>query len=72
MIELILYVVAGIVAAGVFLTMTYKTQDCITGEDLIPALLLIPFWWLGGALAIFLCLKEFFSPERIILRKKQK
>lgn len=72
MIELILYVVAGIVAAGVFLTMTYKTQDCITGEDLIPALLLIPFWWLGVGLAVVVYLKEFFSPERIILRKKQK
>lgn len=72
MIELILYVVAGIVAAGVFLTMTYKTQDCITGEDLIPALLLIPFWWLGVGFAVVVYLKEFFSPERIILRKKQK
>lgn len=73
MTELILYVVAGIVVASVFLILTYKEQECITGEDLIPALLLIPFWWLGVGVAIFLYLKEeFFSPERIILRKKQK
>lgn len=71
-IELILYVVAGIVTASVFLILTYKTQDCITGEDLIPALLLVPFWWLGVGVAIVVYLKEFFSPERIIFRKKQK
>ena len=72
MIELLLYFFAGLVVGCIFLILTYKTQDCITGEDLIPALLLVPFWWLGIGVAIVVYLKEFFSPERIIFRKKQK
>ncbi len=72
MIELLLYLFAGLVVGCIFLIITYKTHDCVTGEDLLAFLVLVPFWWLGVGVAIVVYLKEFFSPERIIFRKKQK
>lgn len=35
MIELLLYLFAGLVVGCIFLIITYKTHDCVTGEDLL-------------------------------------
>ena len=72
MTEVFIYFFIGALVSAAFFIFTYRSEQQLTGRDLLVGVLLLVVWWVAIFALIAAGLQEIFSKDRIILRKKQK